>query len=55
VVEPYADRDPLANDARRRERSATGDVAVAVGQFLAEVDILARGEDPDWPLSGRRK
>jgi predicted KAP-like P-loop ATPase len=46
--EHYVERDSLADDVRRLEESASGEVAVAVAQFLAELDILARGGDPDW-------
>jgi predicted KAP-like P-loop ATPase len=52
-LERYADRAALANDVRRLEPSAAGEVAVAVAQFLTELDMLERGQDPDWPQRGR--
>jgi hypothetical protein len=51
--EPYADRDALANDVRRLQPSVNGDIAVAVAQFLAELEILEGGGDPDWSQRGR--
>jgi predicted KAP-like P-loop ATPase len=51
--ERYVDRASLADDVRRLEPSAAGEVAVAVAQFLTELDMLERGQDPDWPHRGR--
>jgi predicted KAP-like P-loop ATPase len=51
-LERYVDRAQLADDVRRLQPSATGDAVAAVDQFIAEFDMLSRGEDPDWP--GRR-
>jgi predicted KAP-like P-loop ATPase len=48
--EQYTDLDEFANDVRHLQPSASGDVAVAVAQFLAELEILASGRDPDWSV-----
>jgi predicted KAP-like P-loop ATPase len=48
-LERYVDPAGLVEDVRRLEPSAVGDTAVAVTQFLAELQMLEEGQDPDWP------
>jgi predicted KAP-like P-loop ATPase len=46
--DPYVDRGKLATDVHRLQANATGDVAEAVNQYLAELEILESGGDPDY-------